>query len=232
MFCGGLRQAGEKIRISVGAAIAVLEGVAERGEELEPPLNAHVMVYYFADALKCFVVRKIAKLRAPQVTSEPFIGPDDAASFQVQRGPVLLEIKGSPADTSNGLYRAVLLFLFVRGTKTVDAGVTVHVEGAAAVGYSAPVREDKNLRGSEPGEVLANDNFHGRRKDVLVDRSGRNLRQYPTPPISARTCLSFLGMGIFIKDVFPLLGVYPRTKWNDPDILRPWRLGETSRGRV
>ena len=59
-----------------------------------------------------------------------------------------LGIEGSAADISNGPYRAVRLFLFERGTKTVDAGVTVHVEGAGAVGYSVPVREDQNRRGT------------------------------------------------------------------------------------
>ena len=39
VFCGGLWQVGEKISISVGASLAVLEGVVGRGEDLEPPLD-------------------------------------------------------------------------------------------------------------------------------------------------------------------------------------------------
>ena len=50
--------------VSVGAALAVLECVAERGEKLEPPLDAHVVVPHFADALERLVIRKEAKLRA------------------------------------------------------------------------------------------------------------------------------------------------------------------------
>ena len=46
--------------ISVGAAYAVFEGVVEGSEELKPPLDSRVMVPYFADALKRFVVRKYA----------------------------------------------------------------------------------------------------------------------------------------------------------------------------
>ena len=65
VFVCGLWQAGEKISISVGAALAVLESVVERGEDFEPPLDSRVVVPYRADALKCFVVRKYAKLRPP-----------------------------------------------------------------------------------------------------------------------------------------------------------------------
>ena len=65
VFCGGLRQAREKISISVGAALAVLEDVVGRGEELKPMLDSCVVVPYLAGALKCFVVRKYAKLRPP-----------------------------------------------------------------------------------------------------------------------------------------------------------------------
>ena len=187
--CGGLRQAGEKISISVGAALAILEGVAERGEEFEPPLDSLVVVPYLTDALKCFVDRKHAKLRAPQVTSESLDGPGNAASFQVQRGLVPLGIEGSAADISHGPYPGVRLLLFEHGTKTVDAGVAEHVEGAGAVGYGVPVMEDQNRWGSELGEDLADDNiiagvktyltpFRRRavRGRIRLDRSGRNLR--------------------------------------------------------
>ena len=78
-----------------------------------------------------------------------------------------LGIERSAADTSNGPYRAVRLFLVGRGTKPVDAGVAVHVEGAGAVGYGVPVREDHNRWGSDIGEDLADENSRSRRKDVL-----------------------------------------------------------------
>ena len=132
--------------------------VVERGEELEPPLNSRVVVPYFANDLNRFLVRKYA------VTSESFDGPDNAAILQAQRDPVPLEIEGSAADISNGPYRAVRLFLLERGTKAV---VAVHVEGAGAVDYGAPVRKDQRWWGSELGEDLTYDNFHSRRKVVL-----------------------------------------------------------------
>ena len=65
VFCCRLRQTGQKIGISVGAALSVLEDVVEHTEELEPQLDSGVVVPYFADPLKHFVVRKRAELRAP-----------------------------------------------------------------------------------------------------------------------------------------------------------------------
>ena len=62
VFRGRLWQAGEKISIAVGAALAVLESVVERGEELEPPMDSRVVVPYLGDALQYFVVQKYAKL--------------------------------------------------------------------------------------------------------------------------------------------------------------------------
>ena len=107
------------------------------------------MVPYFADALQCFVVQTCAKLCPPWVASESLDSPDKAASFQVRLDPVPLRIEISAADISNGPYRAIQLFLFNRGTRTVDAGVTLHAKGAGAFTYSAPVRQDKNWRSSE-----------------------------------------------------------------------------------
>ena len=57
VVCGGLRQAVEKKQHSLAAALAVLEGVVERGEGLEPPLDARVVAPHSADALKRFVFR-------------------------------------------------------------------------------------------------------------------------------------------------------------------------------
>ena len=45
VFRGSLwKTTGQEIGISVGAALAVLECVVERGEKLEPPLDARVVV--------------------------------------------------------------------------------------------------------------------------------------------------------------------------------------------
>ena len=130
-----------------------------------------------------------------------------------------LGIEGSAADISNGTYRADRLFLFERGTKTVDTGVAVH-------GYSVPLREDQSWWGSEIGNDLANKTSMAGVKSYLtpfgiravrgrirLDRSGRNLRPIPTPPISARTCLRLSCMGIFVEaEFFPHLDVYPQAK--------------------
>ena len=65
VFRGRLWQTGQKIGISVGAALAVLEGVVERCEKLEPPLDSRVVIAHFANAFERLVIREDAKLRAP-----------------------------------------------------------------------------------------------------------------------------------------------------------------------
>ena len=54
-------------------------------------MDARIAVFVvsdFADAFERVVVRKYAKLRAPKVASKEFDGPDNAASFRFERGPV------------------------------------------------------------------------------------------------------------------------------------------------
>ena len=74
------------------------------------------------------------------------------------------------------------MFLFESGTKTVDEGVAVHVEGSREPSgtYSVPVREDQHWQDSELGENLENDNFRGGRKNVLspLPKKG-GKRAYP-----------------------------------------------------
>ena len=101
VFRGGDWQTGQKVGISVGASLAVLERVVECGENLEPPLDSRSEVSHFADACQRLVIRRYAKFRAPEV-AEAFNGPDNAASFQVERSPVSLGIEGSAADVSDG----------------------------------------------------------------------------------------------------------------------------------
>ena len=129
MFRGRLWQTGQEFDLSVGigAALAVLEGVVKRGDKLELPLDAHVVVPHFADAFKRLMIRKYAKLRAPKVASKAFDCSHNAASFQVERSLVPLRIEGSAADISNGPHCAARLLLFERSTKIVDARVAVHV---------------------------------------------------------------------------------------------------------
>ena len=72
----------QEIGISVGAARAVLEGVVECGEKLEPPLAARIVVSHFTDALKRLGIRKNAGFRAPKVASKSIDGPGKAASLK------------------------------------------------------------------------------------------------------------------------------------------------------
>ena len=44
MYLGRLRQARQEVGVAVRAALADLECVVERGEELKPPLDSGVMV--------------------------------------------------------------------------------------------------------------------------------------------------------------------------------------------
>ena len=86
-----------------------------------------------------------------------------------------------------------------------------YVEGAGAVGHGVPVGEDQNWWNGKLGENFAHDNLHGWRElnpdslpekggegRICLDKSRRNLRQYPTPLSRARTCFRSRGMGIVI----------------------------------
>ena len=98
----GSWRTGQEIGISVGSSLAVLEGVVERGENVEPPLDAGIVVYHFPNALERLVIKKDAKIRAPKVASKTFDDPNNAASFQVERGPVPLGIEVSAAYIRDG----------------------------------------------------------------------------------------------------------------------------------
>ena len=88
MFRGRLWQTGQEIGISVGAALAALEGIVERGEKHEPPLASRIVVSHLADAFERLFIRKGAKLRGPEEASKTCDGPNNAANFQVMRSPV------------------------------------------------------------------------------------------------------------------------------------------------
>ena len=59
-----LWQTGQKISISVCAALALLKGVVERCEKLEPPLDSRIVIPHFANAFERLVIREGANLRA------------------------------------------------------------------------------------------------------------------------------------------------------------------------
>ena len=65
VFRGRLWYTRHEVGISVGAALAVLEGVVERCEKLEPPLDSRVVISHFPNAFERHVIREDAKLRAP-----------------------------------------------------------------------------------------------------------------------------------------------------------------------
>ena len=95
VFRGRLWQMRREIGVSIGAALAVLQGVVERGEKLEPPLDSRVVISHFVSAFERLVIRGDAKPRAPEVASKAFDGPDNAVSFQLKRSPVPLRIEGT-----------------------------------------------------------------------------------------------------------------------------------------
>ena len=75
-------------------------------------------------------MRKGAKCRVLNVAAKALDGLHNAASFQVERGPVPLGLESSAADISDGQHGAVRLLLFERSIKTVDSRVAAHAEGA------------------------------------------------------------------------------------------------------
>ena len=52
MFRGMLRQARQEVGVAVCASFSVLEGIVERGEELEPPLDSDIVVPHYAYAFQ------------------------------------------------------------------------------------------------------------------------------------------------------------------------------------
>ena len=65
MFRGRHWQTGQEVGISVGAALALLEGVVERGEKLDPPLDSGIVIPHFANSFERLMIREDVKLRAP-----------------------------------------------------------------------------------------------------------------------------------------------------------------------
>ena len=74
MFRDWLWQTEQVIGISVVVALAVLDGVVERGEKLESPLDSRIVISNVADAFKRFEIREDTILRTLEVASKAFDG--------------------------------------------------------------------------------------------------------------------------------------------------------------
>ena len=93
--------------------------------------------------------------------------PDDAARFQIERGPVPLRLYGSAADEHNGANGAVILLLFEGGAGTVHTVIALEEKRAGVVGDVVPVGEDEYRGRGQLGEKFPHNGFHGRNKDEL-----------------------------------------------------------------
>ena len=129
--------------------------------------------------------------------------------------------------------------------KTIDARVTVHVEGAGAVGHGVLIGEDQNGWSSKLGENVTHDYFHGRRELKLdslpedggdwADPLGQVTQEFAitTPPSRVRTCLRSRGIGILVKAEICLRSEeHQRAKWSGPKTRHPWRRGGPSRQKT
>ena len=94
MFRGRLWQTGQEIGFPVGAALAVLESVVEQGEKLEPSLDSRLVIYHFADAFERLAIGKDVKLRAPEVASKAFDGPDNSCQLPSRAKSSASRIRG------------------------------------------------------------------------------------------------------------------------------------------
>ena len=68
-----------------------------------------------------------------------FDGPNNAAGFEIKRGPGSFVAAGGAADRDDGMDGAVGLFLFENRAKTVNAGVAVEAKRSRVVGNGVPV---------------------------------------------------------------------------------------------
>ena len=64
-----LRMAGKEIGVAVGRVVTVLQRVGVRGEELQPALDASIVLACRSDILERFVIRVYAELGRLNVTA-------------------------------------------------------------------------------------------------------------------------------------------------------------------
>ena len=76
----------QEVSVAVRASSAVLECVAERGEELEPSLESCVVVSHFAYAFQGLVIGEYAERGAPKRAAKVIESPNDAARLMYAMG--------------------------------------------------------------------------------------------------------------------------------------------------
>ena len=91
------------------------------------------------EAFERLVVRTKSETGTPQVTTKA-LDPDDAAHFQIERGPVTFRLDGSAADDHNGANGVVILLLVEGGKETVHTGIALEEKRAGGVADGVPVR--------------------------------------------------------------------------------------------
>ena len=95
---------------------------------------------------------KKSEIGTPQVTSKALDAPDDAARFQVERGPVTFKLDGSAADEHDGANGVVVLLLFESRAETVHTGIAVEEKRAGVVDDGVPVGVDEDRERGQLGE--------------------------------------------------------------------------------
>ena len=98
--CGGRERKSALPLIS--RAILVLQGVGVGGDELQPTLDASVVLADFSDALEGLVIRVDVEFGGSEVVAEAFDGPNDAAGFEVKGGPGSFVVESGAAGKDDG----------------------------------------------------------------------------------------------------------------------------------
>ena len=140
---GWLWEAGKEVGIAIGRAFAVIQSIGVSGEELQPALNASIVLSDPGDILEDFVIGVDQELGGPEVATEAFSGPDDATGFEVEGGPGSFVVEVGATDEDDGADGTIGLFLLEGCAETVDAGVAVKAKRAGVVRDGVRVRVDQ-----------------------------------------------------------------------------------------
>ena len=115
------------------------------------------------------------EIGTPQVTAKAFDASDDAARFQIERGPVTVRLHGSAADEHNGANGVVILLLFEGGTESVHPGIDVYEKRWGVVADGVSVRADENRGREQLDEQFPHNDSRGRSEnelDALFEKGG------------------------------------------------------------